>query len=171
MYSYVSQSRSGRLEQVPLVLQAGGNPIPIIKNYFEQLDFAEIEAIFPEQTPEQQQQQAELMRIEAQKQAQLLDLQIMKETKAVEAYKAEQEAFLMESQAKMARLQQEMQKLQSDIELNSAKQKGEMASAAKDMAEAEAQRLENRLVESGALEVIEKAMTLEIPEVKDGEAE
>jgi len=49
------------MAQVPMVMQAGGNPIPIIKNYFERIGSDNIDEIFPneaEMSPQDKQQVA-----------------------------------------------------------------------------------------------------------------
>lgn len=42
------------LEQIPNVIQSGSNPMPIVKNFFEQIGTTYIDAIFPEQPTDQQ---------------------------------------------------------------------------------------------------------------------
>lgn len=42
------------MEQIPNVIQAGGNPMPIVKNFFERIGTDNIEEIFPEEPTDQQ---------------------------------------------------------------------------------------------------------------------
>lgn len=72
---------TAEMEQVPLVLQMGGNPIPIVKNYFERIGSTNIDEIFPEEEtmPEEEKQQLQALR-QAQEQAnelQRLQVQIL----------------------------------------------------------------------------------------------
>ena len=151
------------------ILQSGGNVIPIIKANLDLLDSIDSEQIYPEMTPEQMQQRSQLMQIQQRKEAQLMDLQIAKEMKAVEAFKQEQQAFLTEERRKTAKLEEEIRKLRSEVALNAARVEKERASAMKDSKEAEAQHIENELIKSGAMDIVEKAMSLEVPKVKDGD--
>lgn len=72
------------LEQVPLVMQAGGNPIPIIKNYYRRIGSENLDEIFPneaEMSPEEKaqmqamQQQQEYANKMAENQNRLLEVQ------------------------------------------------------------------------------------------------
>jgi hypothetical protein len=42
------------MEQIPNVIQAGGNPMPIVKNFFERVGTNNIDEIFPEQPTDEQ---------------------------------------------------------------------------------------------------------------------
>ena len=42
------------IQQVPLVVQAGGNPMPIVRNFFERIGSDNVDEIFPEQPTDQQ---------------------------------------------------------------------------------------------------------------------
>ena len=50
-----------QLEQVPLVLQAGGNPMPIIKNYFDAIGSDLTEVVFTDEPTEEEKAQIEQM--------------------------------------------------------------------------------------------------------------
>lgn len=72
------------LEQVPLVIQAGGNPIPIIKGYYKRLGSENLDEIFPneaEMSPEekaqmqQMRQQQEYANQLAEQQVKLIEVQ------------------------------------------------------------------------------------------------
>lgn len=57
------------MAQVPLVMQAGGNPIPIIKNYFERIGTDNLDEIFPneaEMSPQDKQQVAAMRQAQEQ---------------------------------------------------------------------------------------------------------
>jgi chaperonin GroES len=57
------------LEQVPLVTQAGGNPIPIIKNYFKRIGTENLDEIFPneaEMSPEEKAQMQQMQQMQQQ---------------------------------------------------------------------------------------------------------
>jgi hypothetical protein len=75
------QTASIELEQFDRVLQAGGNPLPILENYFEAVGSTLIDRIFPEEgsMTEQEKQQLDQLK-QAQEQAnqlQQLQLQIL----------------------------------------------------------------------------------------------
>lgn len=58
------------LEQVPLVAQAGGNPIPIIKNYFKRIGTENLDEIFPNESEMSPEEKAQVEQMQAmQKQA------------------------------------------------------------------------------------------------------
>jgi len=75
---------TAELEQVDRVIQAGGNPVPIIKGYYKRIGSENLDEIFPneaEMSPEEK-QQMEMMRQQqeyanqlAEKQVQLIELQ------------------------------------------------------------------------------------------------
>ena len=75
---------TAELEQVGLVMQAGGNPIPIIKNYYKRLGSENLDEIFPneaEMSPEekaqmeQMKQQQEYANKLAERQVKLIEVQ------------------------------------------------------------------------------------------------
>jgi len=45
------------VDQIPNVIQAGGNPLPIIRNFFERIGSDNVDEIFPEQPTDQQAQE------------------------------------------------------------------------------------------------------------------
>jgi len=70
------------MEQVPMVIQAGGNPMPIVKNFYERIGTNNLDEIFPEQPTDQQAEEtarfADAQEMEnkiAQQQLQLSELQ------------------------------------------------------------------------------------------------
>jgi len=62
------------VEQIPNVIQAGGNPLPIIKNFFERIGSDNIDEIFPEQPTDKQAEEIAGFR-QAQEQANQLQQQ------------------------------------------------------------------------------------------------
>lgn len=81
---------TAEMEQIPMVIQAGGNPIPIIKNYYKRLGSENLDEIFPneaEMSPdekaqmEQMRQQQEYANQLSEQQVKLMELQ----TKLLEA--------------------------------------------------------------------------------------
>jgi chaperonin GroES len=149
------------LSMLPQIQAAGGKGIPIIKGMIDLLDTIDSNEVFPEMTPEQLAQQEQMMQIEQMKQAQLLDLQIQKEMKAVEAFKAEQMGFQAKHQAEMAKIQGEMAKLQAEIDEMRTKSELNRANAMKSAAEAEETALENDAVKTGVRELINNLIELE----------
>lgn len=59
------------LEQVPLVTQAGGNPIPIIKNYFKRIGTENLDEIFPNESEMSPEEKAQMQQMRELQQAQL----------------------------------------------------------------------------------------------------
>jgi hypothetical protein len=74
------QLSSVEVEQIPNVVAAGGNPLPIIRNFFERIGSDNIDEIFPEQPTDQQAQEMAKFREaqELQNQLQLQQLEISK---------------------------------------------------------------------------------------------
>jgi len=122
------------LEQVPLVIQAGGNAVPIVKNYYKQIGSANLDEIFPnesEMSPEekaqmqamrQQQEQANAM---AEQQLKMIELQteLLKsgeERKAFEASVAAKETL-----AKIDKMFKEMEQIEANIKLTLEKAESE----------------------------------------------
>ena len=159
----------GMMAQMPAVQQAGGNPIPIIKNYFEQFASINMDDVFPEMSDEEEAAQVEKMNIQAQKEAQLLDLQIAKETSAVEAFKAEQQAFNMKEQGNMAMLQEEIVKLRSESAVNNARMHDLLASAIERMANADRTKLDGAVNAMATVAEGIKGVEVEVIESDDSE--
>lgn len=111
------------LEQVPLVLQAGGNPIPIIKSYFRRIGSENVDEIFPneaEMSPEEKQQmqamlqQQEMANQMAQQQLEMVTLQ-------TELLKSEQERKDFEAQIKARETLAKMDKMLEEVQEIKAK--------------------------------------------------
>lgn len=108
------QLAQAQLERVDLLLQAGGNVLPIIKSYYEALGTQNMEEIFPEQMTDQemqvqqqmlqvQQQQAELQQL----QTQLLQAQVQQGNQEVERKIAQTMADIQEMQRESVRKDEE----------------------------------------------------------------
>lgn len=104
------QTAALELEQMPNVLQAGGNPIAILKNYFEVIGSTDIDRIFPEEgamTPQEKQQLDQMKQAqEMANQIQMLQLQLLTR---------EQDRLDKETGAKIQKSAQEIQNLKADL--------------------------------------------------------
>lgn len=118
------------LEQVPLVTQAGGNPIPIIKNYFKRIGTENLDEIFPnesEMTPEekaqmQQMREAQQAQLQYQKrQDQFLEAQTQILLKGEERKDKESIVGMQETLAKITKLLEEGRKVQAETILTQEK--------------------------------------------------
>ena len=117
------QTAQLEMDQLPIVLQAGGNPAPILKNYFDAIGSTLMDQVFPDENNmtaadkqikdsmlQAQQQQAQA----AQMQAQLLQ--------------REQDRLDAETKAKLEKNPHEIRKIDADVQATLAK-------AAKDQAD------------------------------------
>jgi len=104
------QLAQAQLERLDLVLQIGGNPVPIIKSYYEALGTYNMDEIFPEQMTDEdakaqqqmmqmQQQQVELQQL----QTQLLQAQVEQGNGELQRKVAETEAKIIDMQRKATR--------------------------------------------------------------------
>jgi len=128
------------MSQVPLVIQAGGNPVPIIKNYYKRIGSDNLDQIFPneaEQSPEekaqmdamrQQQDQANQMA-----QAQLQYTQLQTELLKRDQDRKDQE-FIVDSKKTLA-----------DIDLTLTKVKDTLAATILKLEQAETEQVTNKL--------------------------
>lgn len=100
------------MSQVPMVIQAGGNPIPIIKNYYKRIGSDNLDEIFPneaEMSPEDKaqmeamRQQQEMANQMAQQQLQMVTLQTELLQRAEDRKDAE---FTVNSKETMAKIDQ-----------------------------------------------------------------
>jgi hypothetical protein len=97
------------LQQFPLVLQTGGNPVPIVKNYYEAIGSTLIDQIFPE---EGSMSPAEQKKIEAMQKEQELANEIQQQT--LEILGREQDRLDAETQATLQKMAAEIEKLKAD---------------------------------------------------------
>ena len=114
------------MAQVPIVMQAGGNPIPIIKNYFDRIGSDNIDEIFPneaEMSPQDKQQVAAMKQSQdqanAMQQAQLkmLDTQTQLLMKGEERKDAEFELSKRETLSKMDEILEGVEKIKAETML------------------------------------------------------
>ena len=107
------QTAQLEIEMVPLVLQAGGNPVPIIKNYFESIGSTVLDQIFPEEgsmSPAEQQQ------LQKMQEAQDLSNQIQQQQ--LEILSREQDRLDADTQAKVQKVGKEIEKMQTEMVKN-----------------------------------------------------
>ncbi len=108
------QLAQAQMERLDVLLQVGGNPVPIIKAYYEALGTQNMEEIFPEQMSDAdakaqqqmmqlQQQQAELQQV----QTQLLQAQVEQGNKELERKFAETMANMEEQRKESLRKDEE----------------------------------------------------------------
>jgi chaperonin GroES len=121
------------LQQFPLVLQTGGNPVPIVKSYFESIGSTLISQIFPEEgsmSPAEQQQ------LQKMQQAQELQNQIQQQQ--LEILTREQDRLDADTQKKIEKMDEEIDNIAaSTIE--------RFASAAEKAEKAETEALKNQI--------------------------
>ena len=136
------------LAQFPLVLQAGGNPLPILQNFFEAIGSTIIDRVFPEEgtmNPQEQQQLEQLKQAQEQaNQMQQLQLQILER---------EQTRLDQDSAEDRRKTAKEIEKLNADITkvLMDAALSGERA---------ESEALKNQLTKyTGSVSVLLDSLT------------
>jgi vacuolar-type H+-ATPase subunit I/STV1 len=132
------------LEQFPLVLQAGGNPVPLVKNFYEAIGSNLTDQLFPEESalPPEDKKRIEQMREaqELQNKINMLQLEILKR---------EQDRLDDKTASELEVAQKEIEKMNSEIAKN-------FASALKTGEEAETEALQNQIASytSRVLELI-----------------
>lgn len=114
------------MSQIPLVIQSGGNPIPIIKNYFERIGSDNIDDIYPneaEMSPQDKQQVAAMKqaqdRANAMQEAQMkmLDAQTQILMRGEDRKDAEFELSKKETLAKMDEILESVEKIKAETML------------------------------------------------------
>ena len=114
------------LEQVPLVTQAGGNPIPIIKNYFKRIGTENLDEIFPnesEMSPEEKAQMQQMQQMQqqqlqlAERQDKLLEAQTQILLKGEERKDKESMVGIQETLAKITGLLEDARNTRADTVL------------------------------------------------------
>jgi len=104
------QTATLELEQIPLILQMGGNPVPIVKNFFDAIGSELIDDIFPEEgsmSPADQKARDEMLK--AQQQAnQLAELQL-------NILSREQDRLDIETSEKTQKTRAEVKKLGAEL--------------------------------------------------------
>lgn len=126
------------LAQFPLVLQTGGNPVPIVKSYFEAIGSTLMDQIFPEEGSMSPAESAQLKKMQ---EAQELANQIQQQQ--LQILTREQDRLDAETTAKIKKIHKEISKLQADIVETFAK-------AAKTTEEAESESLNNQITSYSA---------------------
>lgn len=114
------------LEQVPLVTQSGGNPIPIIKNYFKRIGTENLDEIFPnesEMSPEEKAQMQQMQQMQqqqlqlAERQDKLLEAQTQILLKGEERKDKESMVGIQETLAKITGLLEDARNTRADTVL------------------------------------------------------
>lgn len=149
------QSALVGLEQFPLVLQSGGNPIPLVKRFFEAVDAGVVDELFPEEgsmSPQEREQIAAMTKAqETQNQLNELQLQILSREQDRLDFKTKAEVG--EIQAGVNKTLRETARIET---MSPAEYEAEKARAAKYYAEAEAQAVENDAARSGISRLIDR---------------
>ena len=104
------QTAQLEVEKFPLVLQSGGNPLPIAKNYFESIGSTITDQVFPEEgtmSPEEKQKVEQLQK------AQDLSNQIQQQQ--LEILSREQDRLDADTQAKIAKVTKEIQRMNTEM--------------------------------------------------------
>lgn len=111
------------MSQIPMVIQAGGNPVPIIKNFYKRLGSDNLDEIFPneaEMSPEEKQQmqamqqQQEYANQLAEQQVHMVTLQTELLKRAEDRKDAEFQFSSKETLAKIDKLLEEIPKLRAE---------------------------------------------------------
>jgi chaperonin GroES len=122
------------MAQLPMVVQAGGNPIPIIKNYYSSIGSENLDEIFPneaEMSPEEKaqmqamRQQQELSTQMQQEQLQLIKLQTDLLQSGERRKDFEAQVAAKETLAKIDKLFEDMEEVKSQTVLNYEKAESE----------------------------------------------
>jgi hypothetical protein len=118
------------MAQIPIVMQVGGNPIPIVKSYFRQIGSENTDDVFPneaEMSPEEKQQLESMRQVQEQAnqmaQAQLQYTQLQTELLKRDQDRKDQEFTVQAQKAmgEMAKMIEEMRKLRAETLLTQEK--------------------------------------------------
>lgn len=171
------QLAEAQMNKMDVLMQAGGNPVPIIKSYYEALGTTNMEELFPENmTPAEQAQKDEMMKLQKQQQemeqlqTELLKAQVEQGNMDLQRKAKEAEDKAKEIEAKVQKMQVEIketlaniQELQRESTRKDAKVRGELelmheqAILAKEKAETEDEK--NKL--QGKIKAIELLIGLD----------
>lgn len=110
----LQQAEAG-LTQFERVLQTGGNPIPLLKDFYSSLSF-DVEKLFPEVTPEQQKEQLESLRAQQEQAQAMLELQVAALQGQIAESAAKAETARSKAQLDLLKTQAELQKTAAEIE-------------------------------------------------------
>lgn len=115
------------VEMIPNVVQSGGNPMPIIRNFFERIGSDNIDEIFPEQPTDQQAQEIAQFR-QAQEQANEIQLQQLEFSKLqTEVLMREQDRLDADTQRKIQETIGKLQQMDAENILTLEKAESEEA--------------------------------------------
>lgn len=115
------------MAQVPMVIQAGGNPVPIIRNYYKRIGSDNLDEIFPNEAEMSPEEKAQMQQMQAaQKQANdMAEAQLQLTQLQTDLLKRDQDRkdqeFLVnsrETMAKIDKLLEEVTKVKSETILN-----------------------------------------------------
>ena len=113
------------LEAMPAVIQAGGNPMPIVKGFFERIGSDNVDEIFPEQPTDQQTQEIKSFR-EAQELENQINLQQLELTRLqTEILMREQDRLDADTQRKIDETSSKIKKDLAEIILTLEKAESE----------------------------------------------
>jgi chaperonin GroES len=140
------QSALVGIEQLPNVIQLGGDAVALVKNYYDAIDPSLTELVFPDEIPEGHQQQLDQM-IQAQNQANQL------EQFRLQLLEREQNRLDAETQNE---IQTDQAKVSIDDMEAQAKIMKDVASALKMITDAEAQSVESEAVLAGLDKIKER---------------
>ena len=127
------QLAEAQLSKIDLLLQVGGNPVPIIKSYYEALGTTNMEQLFPESmTDEEKAQRDEMQKMQKQQQemeqlqTELLKAQVEQGNKDLQRKAKETEAKIAEMQVKMQETLAKVQEMQKESTRKDAKLGGDL---------------------------------------------
>lgn len=127
------QLAEAQINRIDLLMQAGGNPVPVVKAYYEAIGSTNIDQLFPEQmTDAEQQQKDEMMQMQKQQQemeqlqTELLKAQVEQGNMDLQRKAKETEAKIQEMQVKMKETLAKIVELQKESTRKDAKVKGEL---------------------------------------------
>jgi hypothetical protein len=121
------------LAQFPMVLQTGGNPVPLVKNYYEAIGSTIIDQVYPEEGSMSPAEQEQLKKMQESQ-----DLANQIQQQQLEILTREQDRLDADTTAKIEKIHTEISKLHADIVETLAK-------AAKTGEEAESESLKNQI--------------------------
>jgi len=136
------------LEQFPLVLQAGGNPVPLLKRFFSAVDADIVEEIFPEEgsMSPQEKQQIEAMTKSQETQNQLQELQLQILAREQDRLDVKTKSEVDKTTSEIEKTKREIAKIESLLGID---QEVEKSKAAKNYADADGQSIENAAARNG----------------------
>lgn len=113
------------IEQIPNVVAAGGNPMPIVRNFFERIGSSNLDEIFPDQPTDEQAEEMARFR-EAQEMAnQIQQQQLALSQLQTELMQRDQERRDLETNAKVQETIGKLEKMRTESLLNLEKAESE----------------------------------------------